>query len=148
MTDSGATTGRRAIDSPRSARQAGIGMVHQHFTSIPALTVTENIALSAGWTDTGRAAERRASDVVRRLGLPLPLEARAETLFVQPRQRLEIVKALAADARILLLDEPTAVLAPREVAELLAFIRGFAQSGGAVVLITHKLDEFFARRTA
>ena len=129
--------------SPRDARAAGIGMVHQHFTSIPALTVAENIALSAGWRETGRAAERRAEAVVQQLGLVLPVARHVEGLSVQMRQRLEVVKALAADTGILLLDEPTAVLAPREVDELLTFVRAFAARGGAVVLITHKLDEAF-----
>jgi simple sugar transport system ATP-binding protein len=129
------------LASPRAARDAGIGMVHQHFTSIPALTVAENIALAADWRETGRRAAERAGAVVQRLGLPLDPTAYVETLSVQLRQRLEIVKALASDARILLLDEPTAVLAPPEVAELLTFMRNFATGGGAVVLITHKLDE-------
>jgi general nucleoside transport system ATP-binding protein len=139
----GPDTTMAGFASPREARAAGIGMVHQHFTSIPALTVSENIALTAGWPETGRAAERRAEGVVQRLGLPLAVSDYVELLSVQLRQRLEIVKALAADARILLLDEPTAVLAPREVDELLTFIRTFARTGGAVVLITHKLDEVF-----
>lgn len=132
-----------AFASPREARAAGIGMVHQHFTSIPAFTVSENIALTAGWTETGRAAERRAAHIVARLGLPLAISAHVESLSAQMRQRLEIVKALATDASILLLDEPTAVLAPREVDELLEFLRGFAAAGGIAVLITHKLDEVF-----
>ncbi len=139
----GIATTTHGFPSPRAARAAGIGMVHQHFTSIPALTVCENIALTAGWTETGRAAERRAESVVGRLGLPLRVSDYVESLSVQLRQRLEIVKALAANARILLLDEPTAVLAPREVDELLTFVREFALGGGAVVLITHKLDEVF-----
>lgn len=135
----GTASGRLA--SPRAARALGIGMVHQHFTSIPALTVAENVALAAGWPETGRRAERRAAGVIDRLGLPLAPAAVAGTLSVQLRQRLEIVQALAADARVLLLDEPTAVLAPREVAELVALVRRFAEAGGAVVLITHKLRE-------
>ena len=144
ITDSrGTIVTRPALDSPRVARLAGIGMVHQHFTSIAALTVTENIALAAGWRETGRAAEARAVAVIEKVGLPLPANAHVESLSVQLRQRLEIVKALATDARILLLDEPTAVLAPREVDELLAFLRAYARNGGAVVLITHKLDEVF-----
>jgi general nucleoside transport system ATP-binding protein len=141
--DSGTVNGQNGFDSPRTARAAGVGMVHQHFTSIPALTVAENIALTAGWPETGRAAAARAEAVVQRLGLFLPVALYVEGLSVQLRQRLEIVKALAADACILLLDEPTAVLAPREVDELLRFIREFAAGGGAVVLITHKLDEAF-----
>lgn len=130
--------------SPVEARAAGIGMVHQHFTSIPALSVGENIALAAGWPETGLGAERRAATVIQRFLLPLDPAALVASLSAQLRQRLEIVKALAADARVLLLDEPSAVLAPREVRELLETIRGFAANGGAVVLITHKLDEVFA----
>ena len=134
----------RTFASPTEARAAGIGMVHQHFTSIPALSVGENIALTAGWGETGKRAEQRAAAVIARLALPLDPAALVQSLSAQLRQRLEIVKALAADARVLLLDEPSAVLAPREVRELLRTIRGFAASGGAVVLITHKLDEVFA----
>ena len=141
--DSGTINGHTGFDSPRAARAAGIGMVHQHFTSISALTVAENIALTAGWRETGRAVTARAEAVAQQLGLPLPVSRHAEDLSVQLRQRLEIVKALASDARILLLDEPTAVLAPREVDELLEFLRMFAARGGTVVLITHKLDEVF-----
>jgi simple sugar transport system ATP-binding protein len=129
---------------PAAPMPAPIGMVAQHFSSIPAFTVAENIALAAGWRETGRAAERRAAEVIARLGLPLDAAAVVETLSVQLRQRLEIVKALAGDARVLLLDEPSAVLAPREVTELLQLVRDFAAKGGAVVLITHKLDEVFA----
>jgi len=133
------------VRAPQAAPlHAPIGMVAQHFSSIPAFTVAENIALAAGWRETGRAAERRAAEVIARLGLPLDQAAVVETLSVQLRQRLEIVKALAGDARVLLLDEPSAVLAPREVTELLELVRDFAAKGGAVVLITHKLDEVFA----
>ena len=140
---SGASITTGAFASPRAARTAGIGMVHQHFTSIPAFTVAENIALTAEWPETGRAAERRAARLVERLGLPLRASDHVESLSAQLRQRLEIVKALAADATVLLLDEPTAMLAPREVDELLRFLRSFAAAGGTVVLITHKLDEVF-----
>ncbi len=130
---------QHAAPSPPS-----VGIVAQHFSSIPAFTVAENIALAAGWRETGRVAEQRAAAVIARLGLPLDATAVVETLSVQLRQRLEIVKALAGDARVLLLDEPSAVLAPREVTELLVLVRDFAAKGGAVVLITHKLDEVFA----
>jgi ABC-type uncharacterized transport system ATPase subunit len=126
--------------SPLAARSLGIGMVHQHFTSIAALTVAENVALAAGWRG-GRHHVARATEVIARLGLPLDPTARVRELSVQLRQRLEIVQALASDARILLLDEPTAVLAPREVQELLDLVRRFRDQGGAVVLISHKLAE-------
>jgi len=116
-------------------------MVHQHFTSIPALTVAENIALAAGWAGAPRQLCRKAESLSERLGLPLDPDQRAGRLPVALKQRLEIVKALALDAKILLLDEPTAVLAPPEADELLGVVRRFAQAGGAVVLITHKLDE-------
>ncbi|HSE28406.1 MAG TPA: ABC transporter ATP-binding protein [Gemmatimonadales bacterium] len=133
-----------AIRSPRDARRLGIGMVHQHFTSVPAFTVAENVALGAGWPAWPRDNARRVAELGARLGLPLDPDARAETLPVSLRQRLEIVKALAPGARVLLLDEPTGVLAPAEVEEFLGIIRGFAREGGAVVLITHKLGEALA----
>jgi general nucleoside transport system ATP-binding protein len=131
----------RVVHSPRTARQLGIGMVHQHSTSIPALTVAENVALSAGWRVRPKEVQQRVDNLGNRVGLPLDPNAYAGRLTVALKQRLEIVKALASDARILLLDEPTGVLAPVETEELLRVIRGFTKSGGAAVLITHKLDE-------
>jgi simple sugar transport system ATP-binding protein len=130
--------------SPRAARRLGIGMVHQHFTSVPAFTVAENVALAAGWPVAPDPLRRRVRETSERAGLPLDPDARVEHLGVALRQRLEIVKALAADARILLLDEPTAVLAPAEVGDLLRVIRRFTSRGGSAVLITHKLDEALA----
>ena len=131
---------------PRDARRLGIGMVHQHFTAIPALTVAENVALTAGWPLRPAPLRARVLALMKRVGLPLEPSAVAGGLTVAARQRLEILKALAADATILLLDEPTAVLAPPDAAELLRVVRDFAAGGGSVVLITHKLDE--ALRTA
>jgi simple sugar transport system ATP-binding protein len=127
--------------SPRAARRLGVGMVHQHFTSVPAFTVAENVALAAGWPVSPGQLRSRVLELCERVGLPLDPGEWAGRLSVGLKQRLEIVKALAADARTLLLDEPTAVLAPGEVEELLGVIRRFAAEGGAVVLITHKLDE-------
>jgi len=129
------------VRSPRDSRAHGIGMVHQHFTSVPALTVAENIQLASGRAGTRASGPSRVLDV---LWQGLDPGARVEGLSVSLKQRLEIVKALSTGARILLLDEPTAVLAPPEVAELLRIVRAFADEGGAVVLITHKLDEVFA----
>lgn len=135
---------RRGFRSPAEARGAGIGLVHQHFTSIAAFTVAENIALAARWPETGRDAESRAREVIDRVGLPLDPARLASTLPVQLLQRLEIVKALASNAGIVLLDEPTALLAPAESADLLRFLRHLANRGAAVVLITHKLREVVA----
>jgi simple sugar transport system ATP-binding protein len=138
----------RAFRSPRDARAAGVGLVHQHFTSIPALTVAENVALFAGWAVAPRRLAERVRSLAEGAGLPLDPAARAGTLPVPLLQRLEIVKALAAEARVLLLDEPTGVLAPAEAEELLRLARAFAARGGAVVLITHKLDEALAAADA
>jgi len=132
---------RRRIATPRVARALGIGMVHQHFTSVPALTVAENVALSAGWPAAPREMRERTRVVTERMGLPLDPDQRAGRLSVSLKQRLEIVKALAGDARMLLLDEPTGVLAPPEAELLLQMVRSFTAAGGSAVLITHKLDE-------
>jgi ABC-type uncharacterized transport system ATPase subunit len=134
----------RDVGSPRAARRLGIGMVHQHFTSVPALSVAENVALAAGWPVAPEPLRRRVQALAERVGLPLDPDLLAGRLSVGLKQRLEIVKALAADARILLLDEPTAVLAPGEIDDLLRVMRTFTASGGSVVLITHKLDEAIA----
>ena len=131
----------RAFSSPLDAIAAGIGMVHQHFTIVPTMTVAENIALGGRGRYDVRAAARRVRDVADRTGLVLDPAARAGDLGVAARQRLEIVKALARDARLLILDEPTAVLAPAEAEDLLRRMRDFASGGRAVVLITHKLRE-------
>jgi ABC-type uncharacterized transport system ATPase subunit len=130
-----------SVPSPRAARRLGIGMVHQHFTSVPALSVAENVALAAGWPVHPGTLRERVRALADRIGLPLEPDTPAGRLSVGLKQRLEIVKALATDVRILLLDEPTAVLAPGEAEELLRVVRAFTARGGSAVLITHKLDE-------
>ena len=130
--------------SPSDALAHGIGMVHQQFTLVPSMTVAENIALGGhGGFDPLHAADR-VRDVAARAGLVLDPNARVEDLPVGAQQRCEIVKALARDVTLLILDEPTAVLAPAEAAELLRWIRAYADAGNAVVLITHKLRDALA----
>ncbi len=137
------------IHSPRDARRLGIGMVHQHFTSVESMTVRENVQLVIGGAggQRGRGAEgtlATSASLSPLTSFPLDPDSRVETLSVAQKQRLEIVKALSTGARILLLDEPSAVLAPPEIEELLPMLRRFADDGGAVVLITHKLAEVLA----
>ncbi len=129
------------LTSPRQAIRRGVGMVHQRFTIVGAMTVAENVALGGSGSFRAAAAADRVRAIGRETGLVLQPEARASTLPASGQQRLEIVKALAHGARTLILDEPTAVLAPAEVEDLMRFLRGYADGGGAVVLITHKLRE-------
>ncbi len=134
----------REWSSSADAIAVGIGMVHQHFTLVPALTVAENVALGdrgfwGGYTPA-RAAER-VRKIGTQTGLVLDPTARVADLSVGAQQRLEIVKALARNARVLILDEPTAVLSPRESAELYGWLREFVAGGGTGILITHKLRE-------
>lgn len=133
-----------AIPSPAAALAHGIGMVHQHYTLVPAMTVAENVALGGHGRFDPRQAAARVREVAERAGLALDPEARVDTLTVGAQQRCEIVKALARDVELLILDEPTAVLAPPEAADLLTWMRAFADSGHAVVLITHKLRDALA----
>jgi simple sugar transport system ATP-binding protein len=129
------------LRSPAEAIAAGVGMVHQHFTLVPAMTVAENVALGGhGLLDRRESAERVRA-IASLTGFALEPDALVERLPVGAQQRVEIAKALARDARILILDEPTAVLAPAEVDELLAWLRRYASAGNAAVIITHKLRE-------
>jgi len=132
------------VPSPAAAIALGIGMVHQHFSSIPALTVAENVALGGHGAYRVERVRARVREIADLVGFALDPDVRAGDLSVSAQQRLEIVKALARGARTLILDEPTAVLAPREADDLLAMLRRFADSGGTVVLITHKLPEALA----
>ncbi len=138
------------LRTPRDAWSAGVGLVHQHFTLVPAFTALENLAL--GWRAVaGEGAgglhlplepvRERASTLAAETGLEVRLDAPVDTLGVGERQRVEILKVLLRDPRVLALDEPTATLAPAEVDRLLALLRHLAGGGRSVVLVAHKLDE-------
>ncbi len=124
---------------------AGIGVVHQHFMLVPTLTVAENIVLGQEPVSGGRFDEAKANAAVRALtaetGLAVNPESKVADLSVGEAQRVEILKTLFRGAKILVLDEPTAVLSPPEVKELWTVLRRLRDSGGTIVLITHRLDE-------
>jgi general nucleoside transport system ATP-binding protein len=136
--------------SPADAIASGIGMVHQHFMLADNFTVLENIVLGSEPTRGGRldrdAAGRRIVEISDRYGLGLRPDALVEDLGVGARQRVEIAKVLYRDARILILDEPTAVLVPHEVDELFGNLAELTREGLTVIFISHKLDE--VRRVA
>jgi len=129
------------VRSPRDAMRQGIGMVQQHFALVDALTVAENVALGGSGSLDLRATRARIREISADAGLPIDPDARVSSLAVGAQQRVEIVKALSRDTTMLILDEPTAVLAPQEATELLAWTRRFAAGGGTVILIAHKLRE-------
>ena len=142
--DAGSTNGgrpSRRITSPAGAMAAGIGMVHQHFANVPAMTVAENVAVGGQGAFRAARAAQLMREIGERTGLSLDPNAVVNSLPVGAQQRLEIVKALSRNATLLLLDEPTAVLVPKEAAELLAWLKAFAREGNSVVLITHRLRE-------
>jgi simple sugar transport system ATP-binding protein len=135
-----------APDNPREAIRRGIGMVQQHFALVPSLTALENAMLGAepvrsfGALDGG-AARARARAAAAQMGVTLDWDAPVETMGVGDRQRLEIVRTLMRDARVVILDEPTAVLTPAEADALYATLRRLAGAGRAVIVVTHRLDE-------
>ncbi|WP_066936210.1 ABC transporter ATP-binding protein [Microtetraspora fusca] len=134
-----------AVRDPQDAVALGIGMVHQHFSLIDALTVWENVILG----DTGRidraAACRQVEEVSRRYGLPIDPTARVERLSAGERQRVELIKCLRRDPSVLILDEPTSVLTQAESAELFTVLRHVVRAENrAVILISHKLAEITA----
>ncbi|MEJ0000936.1 MAG: ABC transporter ATP-binding protein [Verrucomicrobiota bacterium] len=139
------------IGSPRQALQLGIGMVHQHFMQVGALTVLENVVLGVrrGLIADWCAEEAKLCRLAAELELPIDPQARVDTLSVGERQRVEILKALHRDAELLILDEPTAALTPPEAEKLFALCRRLASAGKSVIFITHRLDEVEAlsRRT-
>ena len=130
--------------SPVAAIAAGIGMVHQHFKLVQAFTVAENVHL--GWSETPRRAsasqlEARTRALAERFNLDVRPDARVSDLSAGEQQRVEILRVLARQARVLILDEPTAVLTPAEARELFKALREFRARGNAVIFISHKLDE-------
>ncbi len=134
------------VDSPAKAIELGIGMVHQHFMLVPVMTVTENIVLGGeprrhgGLLDV-REGARRVRDLSERYGLVVDPDAVIEDVTVGAQQRVEILKTLYRDARILVLDEPTAVLTAQETGELFQVLRALRDDGVAIVFISHKLGE-------
>ena len=130
---------------PKAALAAGIGMVHQHFTLADNLSVLDNVMLGTEplWQPFSRRREARARllDAAARFGLQVNPEARIAELSVGERQRVEILKALTRGARLLILDEPTAVLTPQESRALFATLKKMVAQGMAILFISHKLDE-------
>ncbi|HVW19154.1 MAG TPA: ATP-binding cassette domain-containing protein, partial [Solirubrobacteraceae bacterium] len=133
------------IGSPAKAIELGIGMVHQHFMLVPVMTVAENIVLGqepgrGGLLDV-REARRRVRELSDRYGLAVDPDAAIEDITVGMQQRVEILRALYRGARILVLDEPTAVLTAQEVGELFHVLRALREDGTSIVFISHKLGE-------
>ncbi len=133
------------INSPSAAINLGIGMVHQHFMLVRVMTVAENIVLGREPTRRGvldlKAARARVRELSDRYGLAVDPDARIDDITVGAEQRVEILKALYRDARILVLDEPTAVLTAQEVRDLTSVLNRLKQDGTAIVFISHKLGE-------
>ena len=136
------------IDSPNDAIARGIGMVHQHFMLVPVFTVLENITLGSEITRGTTLDLRTARSQVRTLSdsynLPVDTDILVEDLSVGMQQRVEIIKALYRQARILVLDEPTAVLTPQEADDLFVVMRRLTEQGVSIIFITHKLKEVLA----
>ena len=130
-----------SLSSSADAIRRGLGMVHQHFTLVPAMTAAENIALGGHGLFRVHEEAARVQALAERTGLGVDPSARIASLGVGAQQRVEILKALARDARTLIFDEPTAVLTPIESEELFSWLRRFVADGGTAVLVTHKLQE-------
>ena len=133
------------IDSPRRAIGLGIGMVHQHFMLVPVMTVAENLVLGAeprsGLLLDYKAASARVRELSSEFGLAVDPDAKVEDIGVGTQQRVEILRALFRGAKVLVLDEPTAVLTPQEAQDLFVVLRRLTEQGTSVVFISHKLNE-------
>ncbi|ODT67003.1 MAG: ABC transporter [Pelagibacterium sp. SCN 63-23] len=130
--------------NPKAARRLGIGMVFQHFSLFEALTVLENIALGMDAKIPSRELESRIREVMQAYGLALDPHRTVATLSVGERQRIEIVRALLLNPKLLIMDEPTSVLTPQEVEQLFAVLRQLAKEGCSILYISHKLYEIKA----
>ncbi len=128
------------IPSPNAARRLGIGMVFQHFSLFEALTVAENIALAIDDPRQRRNLRPRILEVSRAYGLPLEPDRLVHDLSVGERQRIEVVRCLLQSPKLLIMDEPTSVLTPQEVATLFETLRRLAKEGCAILYISHKLE--------
>ena len=137
-----------SIKSPNDAYALGIGMVHQHFQLVHNFTVAENIILGkeGGFVYDIKKASRKIKEISERYGLQIEPDMVIEDITVGMQQRVEILKMLYRDADILIFDEPTAVLTPQEIDELIQIMKNLAKEGKSIILITHKLDEI--KRTA
>ncbi len=134
------------IDSPKAGRELGIGMVYQHLSLIPTLTVLENLMLgsSPGLVLDEAAATRRLAELSATLGVTVDPGARIGQLSLGQQQHIEIIKALWKGSRVLILDEPTSMLTPQGIAELQKVLLGLKSAGLAIIFITHKLHEAIA----
>ena len=136
------------LDSPSKAASLGIGMVHQHFMLVEAFTVAENIILGSEITKNGVLDIKKAIQEIKELsekyGLAVDPSAKVEDISVGAQQRVEILKTLYRGADILIFDEPTAVLTPAEIDELMIIMKNLVKEGKSIILITHKLDEIRA----
>ncbi len=136
------------INDPNDATALNIGMVHQHFKLVDVFTVLDNIILGAEDTKCGflqrKAARKKVQALSERYKLNVDLDAKVEDISVGMQQRTEILKMLYRDNEILIFDEPTAVLTPQEIDELMEIMRGFAREGKSILFITHKLNEIMA----
>ena len=136
------------INNPNDATALNIGMVHQHFKLIDVFTVLDNIILGAEDTKLGflqkKEARKKVQELSEKYKLNVDLDAKIEDISVGMQQRTEILKMLYRDNEILIFDEPTAVLTPQEIDELMEIMRGFAKEGKSILFITHKLNEIMA----